>query len=671
MASLVRRQAGLVAALWLSFMLAGRTRLLQDPGTFWHIAAGERMLESGRVLEADPFAAESFGRPWIAMQWLAELGMAMLYRLGELDALVACAAALLALLHAFVLCQLRKQGARVGLALTLTGLALAAGAHHFLARPHLVTMLGVAFTQAALLAWEEAAPQRERNLLLLVPGFVLWTNLHGGVAGGLVMVFAVAAGWALLSAVRLSAVLLTRRDALVVAATVLGCGFAPFVNPYGAALPRTWLQLSGSSLLPKLIEEHAPLSGSSPGAVVLIVLAALYVGALAGVPLRGQRATFAVPLFWLLLSVRSARHVPLFALVAVLTLPRVLRACRWLPEALGARSRSLFSLGLPRLVAEPAAGLALGVVAVLWLAFGAQASGARVAVLGRGWATPAPRVAPLELLPALHAAAAARPEGSGILNEMDHGGFLILHVPRLRVFIDDRWEVHGDQAFARYVHDSERDPRGLDLWAEALDIDLALAPAGSPLDTYLNASARWRRLAHAPTASLYERNESVLAHARTPVNQRFRRPAVPESGGLVEARANECMVKASRPRQSVPCSEFQWSSAAAGFSHRASPPPMPSWSTPSTASCVRTTRSTPPTSPPAHASRWASRATTSSSRPPASKTATSSTRAASATRPSWRRACASARTTSRASWPRWAWPRRARRSSAPARSPQT
>jgi hypothetical protein len=517
-ASLLRGQAGLVAVLWLLFMLGGRTSFLQDPGTFWHIAAGERMLASGRVIVTDPFAAASFGKPWIAMQWLAELGMALLYRLGGLDALVACAAALLAVLYAFLLRQLLGQGARPGLAVVLGGLALAAGAHHFLVRPHLVTLLGVAFTQAALLAWEEAAPQRERNLLLMVPGFVLWTNLHGGVAGGLVMLLVVAVGWALLSAARLSTVLLTRRDALLVAATVLGCAFAPFVNPYGGALPRTWLNLSGSRLLPKLIEEHAPLAASSPAAIVVAGLAALYVAALAGVPLRMQRATFLVPLLWLVLSVRSARHAPLFALVVALTLPRVLRACRWLPERLGARSRSLFSLGLPRLGSEPAAGLALGAVAVLWLAFGAQAAGAELPVIGRGWASPAPRVAPLALLPALREAAAARPEGSGILNEMDHGGFLILHVPRLRVFIDDRWEVHGDQAFARYVHDSERDPRALDRSARALGIDLALAPAGSALDDYLNTSARWRPLARAPTACLYERNESVLAHARAPVN---------------------------------------------------------------------------------------------------------------------------------------------------------
>ena len=30
--------------------------MLRDPGTFWHVAAGERMLASGRIARDDPFS---------------------------------------------------------------------------------------------------------------------------------------------------------------------------------------------------------------------------------------------------------------------------------------------------------------------------------------------------------------------------------------------------------------------------------------------------------------------------------------------------------------------------------------------------------------------------------------------------------------------------------------
>jgi hypothetical protein len=512
MARELRRDLGAFAALWLLFMVAGRTRLLQDPGTFWHVAAGEHMLASGRVIDVDPFAVATHGKPWIAMQWLGELAMALLHRMGGFDALVACAAALLALLFAYLWRELRSQGARVGFALLLLGLTLAASAHHFLVRPHLVTMLGVAVTQASLLAFEERAPDRERRLLLLVPLFVLWTNLHGGVAGGLAMLAVVALGWALRFAARRSEVLGSRREARVVALALAGCSLAPLVNPYGSALPRTWLTLSSSRLLPEVIREHAPLPAGSTAALAVALLALLYVAALASVPLRAQRVTFVVPLLWLLLSVRSARHAPLFAVVTLLTLPRVLRAGRLWPARLSAHSRSLFALGVPG-PSAPRFALAAGVLVLLGGVLAVQATGAEVPVLGRGWARPSARVAPLDLVPALHAAAAARPAGSGVLNEMDHGGFLVLRVPRLRVFIDDRWEVHGDQTFARYVHDSERDPAALVRWAEELGIDLALAPHAAPLHAHLASAPGWRLLEAGATASLYARTRSPLSTA--------------------------------------------------------------------------------------------------------------------------------------------------------------
>jgi hypothetical protein len=51
----------------------------------------------------------------------------------------------------------------------------------------------------------------------------------------------------------------------------------------------------------------------------------------------------------------------------------------------------------------------------------------------------------VELLPDLQAYEKNHPPGTPIFNEMLYGGFLIYYTPHLRIFIDDRCELYGDE----------------------------------------------------------------------------------------------------------------------------------------------------------------------------------------------------------------------------------
>jgi hypothetical protein len=44
------------------------------------------------------------------------------------------------------------------------------------------------------------------------------------------------------------------------------------------------------------------------------------------------------------------------------------------------------------------------------------------------------------------------------------GGFLIDYTPGLRVFIDDRCELYGDEWLLNYVHALESDPAQVERW---------------------------------------------------------------------------------------------------------------------------------------------------------------------------------------------------------------
>jgi hypothetical protein len=140
-----------------------------------------------------------------------------------------------------------------------------------------------------------------------------------------------------------------------------------------------------------------------------------------------------------------------------------------------------------------------------------QLAGTRVPVLGRGWATLDRRYWPVELLPELRAYEREHSQGMPIFNELLFGGFLIYHTPGLRVFIDDRCELYGDEGLLAYAEALERDPARVDRWANDYGFDLALAATGSGFDRYLRQARGWTLVRETVAASLYRRLSSPRA----------------------------------------------------------------------------------------------------------------------------------------------------------------
>src|SRR5205823_6337642 len=90
--------------------LAGRDRLFADPGTLWHLVVGEDILRSGHLIRTDHYSATFADQPWIAQWWLGECALALLRRLGGLDAVAVATAALVAALFAWLGGRLRRGG---------------------------------------------------------------------------------------------------------------------------------------------------------------------------------------------------------------------------------------------------------------------------------------------------------------------------------------------------------------------------------------------------------------------------------------------------------------------------------------------------------------------------------------------------------------------------------
>jgi hypothetical protein len=478
-----------------------RSRFFNDPGVFWHTVVGEQILTTGRFPKTDPFSFTNSGQPWIAWEWLTGVVLAVLHGLSSFDGLLLGTVTVLAGFYTWVAHRLIRAGVHWWLALLVLALALKASSYHFYARPHVVTLVLMGWTFARLCDFE-AGRIPLRGLFWLVPVFAVWANAHGGVLGGIGTVGLAVAGWGLARCLGLPGPLVRYSQLVPLGGLVLGCGLAVLANPYGPELPQVWLGLMRSPVVHQLIIEHQPLL-RSPHAWTVVLFAVVYLAALAGVRPWRVRVTWLLPLVWLYLAWTRIRHGPLFATVAVLALAEMLPSVRWAVR-LSQWGSDFFHLPNAPSWKRPGWRPAVIPLAIVAIAVALQTAAISFPLVGRGWARIDPRFWPVELLPELREYERVHPPGTPIFNEMKFGGFLIYYTPGLRVFIDDRCELYGDEQILAYDR-VYADPEQLNRWAQQYGFDRALLMTGSSVDRHLRSHPNWWVVRETRAATLHER----------------------------------------------------------------------------------------------------------------------------------------------------------------------
>ncbi len=173
------------ALLGYGALLAAGGRLLNDPDTYWHIAAGRWMIEHRMVPSQDPFSYTFQGAKWVPHEWLAELILAAVQgAFGWRGVIVATALAMAASLGLLTWFLARNLAPRYALVLAMMGLFVASP--HLLARPHVFAMPAMILWVGGLALEREKAGSPPWRLL---PVMILWANLHGGYSLGLVLAF--------------------------------------------------------------------------------------------------------------------------------------------------------------------------------------------------------------------------------------------------------------------------------------------------------------------------------------------------------------------------------------------------------------------------------------------------------------------------------------------------
>jgi hypothetical protein len=458
---------------------SGLQSLLADGDTGWHIRAGELALQAGRVPAADPFSFSRPGQPWFAWEWGSDALFALVYRWHGLGGVAAMAGAVLALAAAVVFARMLRRGVGLFLSLAFSLAAASASSIHYLARPHVFSILLYAVALGIL---EEDGRHPGWRVWTLVPLAALWANLHGG--------FAMLPATLALAAVcgpagkRL-------RYALLGAAT----GAATLLNPYGWRLHEHIFGYMNSSWILDHVREFQSPSIRAEGTVVF---ALLLLGAVA-VAGRAGRLEAALVLVWGFAALRSARHVPFFAMVGA---PVAAAACAdwWRRHSEGSSPRSP-----GRILWELSRDLGRRWRFSAWLPAAAAALLAAAPAAGAGFPETDFPVVAVERNARLLAPPAGMPR---VLTSDQWADYLIFRLyPRGRVFIDGRSDFYGAVLGGQYRTLMAAE----DGWRELLGrygFSLALLPHDWALSTVLDREPGWRLVYRDSVAVLYARQGS-------------------------------------------------------------------------------------------------------------------------------------------------------------------
>jgi hypothetical protein len=468
----------LALILWLFTSGEGWKGLVLDGDTGWHIRTGEHILATGSVPQTDLFSYSKPGAPWFAWEWLTDVLYAVLhtkYGLGGVAAIsgiVICASAtvLLRLMLAI--------GANSFTALPLTLFFIGAGTIHFHARPHVFTLLFLAVFTSVVLR-DRIRPSKW--LWMLIPFVAVWTNMHGGFLAAIAYAGLIAAGTAAQCLfARERNWRLPARYALLTA----GCAAASLCNPYGIRLHQHVGEYLQSDFIRKIVQEFQSPQFRSESALhyeLVLVSGLLFAGLL--LSRRCFPEAFVV-VYFAHMSLMSARHVPLYAIVAA---PIVaLELTRLWAECFGSRSRRSLAGILDQIAIDLGAGFNR---LTIWSPAGL------IAILlftpAQKWPSDFEHNFPAKMV----AKYGDRIAGSRVFSTDQWGDYLIYKLyPRQRVFVDGRSDFYGEAVGKDYLALMNPDHR----WASILaryGFNLILIPVKWPLSSVLKLSPEWRVVA--------------------------------------------------------------------------------------------------------------------------------------------------------------------------------
>jgi hypothetical protein len=446
-----------------------------DPDVWWHIKVGEDILRTHHWPTTDPYSFTALGTPWIAYEWLGEIALALMYRLGGVVSLCVFLIAVgsVIILSLYWLATVRSGNSKAAFvsALFLASLAFAS----FTLRPQ---MLGYLFLILTLLVMEKFRQGVSWPLWTLPFIFLAWVNTHGSFIIGIgVVALYLVAGLFSFQTGSVEAIAWTRKQRLRLETALLFCLAVLPITPYGTQLAVYPFDMAFSQPINVAnVNEWRPMPFELIGGKIFLGFVVIFF-------LLQMFYRFSWRLEELLLvaggTAMACVHVRFILLFVPFCAPVfATMLARWVPVYMRQKDKYIAN-----------AVLMAGVVAAMIHYFPTRAAIDKT-VAG---------TYPVAALNYLH----THPIPGKILNYYGFGGYLVFSGQP--VFIDGRGDLYERSGvFGDYVHLNEFDPGSLGILRN-YGIEACLLGSKQSLAAVIAVTPDWRRVYSDDTSVIFVR----------------------------------------------------------------------------------------------------------------------------------------------------------------------
>lgn len=485
---------------------------LHDPDTCWLLALGRYIFEHQALPPTDPFSytfAMRPGTPFVMYQWLTELLFYCAYKINGLPSLLAFAALLLGQSFLVFPLRLASRFSPLCLASLLTITGVFASCFHYLVRPEIMSYIFMSFALVLLrriYSAKDSDPVQWLTVCSFTVLMLAWANAHSAFVLGLILESVILLVTKLQSMIQKNPFPGSSKTALF---ALIGSTLATFVNPYGIGL---WSYLPGLffAKFNYRIAELRPIKFTDlndftyyPFVFLVIVSLSIIVKAFryareSGRPVKWSNlVVIAICIYY---GFTTRRIIPFSVLMMISQVSEL-----WLPKPasdssdcehsstfLATFEKNLKGIFNPATLVWPITVAVLSVFGC-WFTFNKVVS----PTIPQGSKAFVP---PVKIIDFLH----TNKQDGNVLNDAQFGDMLIWYAPEVPVFIDTRYDMHGEPMVADYVTmmSATGDWRAL---LDRYKIDWLFVPPSANVVKELKADSRWSVVREDDAATIMKR----------------------------------------------------------------------------------------------------------------------------------------------------------------------
>ena len=469
--------------------------LLTDGDTGYHIRAGEFILQARTIPKTDIFSLWMPPLSWTAHEWLSEVLMAIVHHHAGLIGIAVLFSLSIATTHAVLFKMLRGESQDILMPLLLTVVAASTSSIHWLARPHIFSLLLTVIWYSVLNRFQ----YRGKNHLFVLPFIMLlWVNIHGGYVFGLMLLLVYLLG-------NLASLHFSEKSGSPeyicklksLAKVFAACLLVSLCNPQGYRILIFPFVLASDPFLMNNVQEFLSPNFHKPLTFKYLLLASIALFAFSRVALNWIELGLVILTTYMALY--STRYIPIYAIIAAPILLRLidrlkhdlpLYTVNWL-----ARRSAGFCLVDRRTLGY------LWLTGVIFVVFTlVHLSVVHTAFDDRLFPTKAVEFILAETIPGT------------MFNNEEFGDYIIYKAwPKYRVFFDGRSDMYGGILGAEYL----KIARTLPGWQDVLNkhqIDWVFFNTSSMLSSALKTDSAWQLIYSDPVASIFVRDKLEYQH---------------------------------------------------------------------------------------------------------------------------------------------------------------